>query len=412
MPDNPSRKALTLRQNDAVAIVKEQKGILATYGVQPAWFSRVLQEAFIRNPMVKFAKRKELAFAVRDACKDGLIPDGKQAALIVTDTGHVSYLPMVGGYKVMAYRAFKAHITHGHICEKDEYDFTIVVGDVPELKHKPARFGEDRGEVIAAWAMMEMPDGRKYFKLMDKKEIAAARSKSTKKTSGPWQTFPGPMAEKSCVKSLVEGNRHLLPDTDVAKAFAEALDRDSDFGEEGIEITDMVELEEGEFEPAEEDATETGETEPQVAEAEPASQTKQEEEAKPAPEETKPPAEQAPPAEEAPGERPVLGPILLTHHVKMEPFVFPAAKALGVAYQILPKVPDGLHFSVKNHTLWGSPRAVQPAKEYNLLVMVEGVEQDRLPFTIEVQENPDRKPEPEKPKPEPPAEEPKPGWLW
>ena len=414
MTENPRRKALTIRQNDAVAIVKEQKGALATFGVDPVWFSRVLQEAFIRNPDIVTAKRKDLANAVRDCCKDGLIPDGQQAAIIVKGGGSVTYLPMVGGRKIMAYRAIKAHITHDHICANDTYTLTKVPGDIPKLAHTPAPLDEEPGEVIGSWAMMELPDGTKYFKIMRKKELEAARSKSNaRKGDRPWVLFPGPMAEKSAVNSLIEANRHLFPDTEIANAFAKSLDRDSDFGDEGIEAVDMVEVEEGEFEVADEQA---GEAESQPAEAAPAGEEPLGEEIakeEPKPQPTRQPqAKQDPPAEQ--GKPPSIDPIVLTHHVKMEPFVFPESKADGTAYQVLPKIPDGLHFQVNNRTMWGSPRVVQEAKEYKYLVLIEGVEKARIPFTIEVQPNPES--QPAKPTTAPPPDddsgEPNPGWLW
>jgi recombination protein RecT len=161
--------------------------------------------------------------SIRKLAAAGLVPDGREAAL-VPFKGSCTAIPMVFGLIKMARRSGDVRDIRAHtIYEKD--DFEYVVGDEERLTHKPVLFG-DKGEPIAYYAIAILKDGTIVRTFMDTHEIerirkGAASQRGSAQPQGIWKDHYEQMAHKTVIRRLVkrldlsaEDMRHITMDDD------------------------------------------------------------------------------------------------------------------------------------------------------------------------------------------------------
>ena len=98
-------------------------------------FIRVVLTAIQTSPKLAQMDRASLWNACMRAAQDGLLPDGREGAL-VPFKGKVTWIPMVGGIRKKvrnseAIATWDVHAVHA----KDKFQFEL--GDDPYIKHKP-----------------------------------------------------------------------------------------------------------------------------------------------------------------------------------------------------------------------------------------------------------------------------------
>lgn len=212
--------------------------------IRQALPSNVSQERFVRvtltavqqNPDLIEADKHSLYQSIVRCAQDGLLPDGREAALVIfkdkkTQTKHAQYLPMIGGLrKVAAKHGIRLSATVVH--EHDEFFYEL--GLEPKLVHVPPPLGESRGKVVGAYAIArDVTSGQLVAdpEVMDRDEIEQTR-KVSRATSeyGPWVQWWGEMARKTVAKRLFK--QLPLPDLDEADTqLLAAADADADFGD-------------------------------------------------------------------------------------------------------------------------------------------------------------------------------------
>lgn len=112
------------------------------------------------------------------------------------------YIQGYQGLVTLGYRSGQvAGITAEVVHEADEFEFGI--GDQPFITHTPSLV-EDRGMVIAAYAVVELKDGSKVRKVMSRYEIERIRRRSQAANNGPWVTDWEAMARKTVFKQVAK----------------------------------------------------------------------------------------------------------------------------------------------------------------------------------------------------------------
>ena len=106
----------------------------------------------------------------------------------------------------------------------DEFDFEL--GSRPYVRHKPKL--EDRGELIAVYAVAHLPRGGMQIEVMGRQEIDDHRARSRAKDSGPWVDHYDAMAMKTVIRKIAK----YLPKSN--EILARALDLD-DKGDRGVD---------------------------------------------------------------------------------------------------------------------------------------------------------------------------------
>lgn len=173
--------------------------------IDPDKFARVVMTAVQQNPALLDAPRASLFNACMMAAQDGLLPDGRQAALVTfksrEDGVLVQYMPMLAGIlKKVRNSGELASITAQIVCENDKFRYWI--DDKGEhVKHEPLLVG-NAGARIGVYALAKTKDGHAYIEFMTVDQVMAVKAVSKAKT-GPWQSdFEEEMWRKTAIRRL------------------------------------------------------------------------------------------------------------------------------------------------------------------------------------------------------------------
>ena len=191
-PIEEVRKSLTL--------MKDQFALALPPQIEPDKFVRVVMTALQQNPPLVTANRQSLYAACMKAAQDGLLPDGREAALVMMGDV-VTYMPMVSGIlKKVRNSGELSSITSQMVHKNDRFRFWID-GDGEHIDHEPLMFGE-RGEAIGVYALAKTKDGGIYVEVLDKAQVMAVKGASRAKT-GPWTgAFEHEMWRKTAIRRL------------------------------------------------------------------------------------------------------------------------------------------------------------------------------------------------------------------
>lgn len=177
-------------------------------------FIRTALTGIQQNPAVCEADRQSLYLAIQRCAGDGLLPDGREAALAIYG-GKVNYMPMVLG---IIKRLATAGITIDAQVVRENDTFEQEFGDDARIVHKAPRLGQDRGELIGAYAIAKLPNGMVMREVMDKDQIEQVRMASRSANGVPWKQWYDEMARKTVLRRLAK--RLPILDASVADTFA------------------------------------------------------------------------------------------------------------------------------------------------------------------------------------------------
>lgn len=167
-------------------------------------FARLAAVAIFNNPLLLEADRQSVVNSLIMSAKDGLVCDGREAALVPFKTNvngrfisKAQYMPMVDGVlKRVRQSGQVTLIASKAVFANDEFDFWSDE-DGDHFKHKPT-LGEP-GELVAVIAYAKMKDGTRHIELLRKWEIDRSRgaSKQGNNDYGPWAKYYDRMACKT-----------------------------------------------------------------------------------------------------------------------------------------------------------------------------------------------------------------------
>lgn len=193
--------------------------------VDPERFMRVVKNALMRDGKIAEASNQSVFLECQKAISDGLVLDGREAALTRFNTRkqingkwetvtEVVYIPMVQGIikrarnsgEILSWVAelvYEAEVKSGM--------FKIKLAPVPEILHDRMVFG-DKGAIVGAYSAVRLRDGSVHYEWMDIHQLDAIknRTKSKKRIerngetveeiTGPWASDPGEMYRKTVMK--------------------------------------------------------------------------------------------------------------------------------------------------------------------------------------------------------------------
>lgn len=200
--------------------------------IDPAKFQRTVMTAAQSNPDLLAADRASLITACMKCAQDGLLPDGREAALVIYSTRQkqgsqwvsvktVQYLPMVYGLRKKILQSGEISTLETNVVYRAEVDsgaFIFEAGTEAMLRHRPMLdLSDDQITddcIVAAYSVATMKDGSKSFEVMRRSEINKVRQASqtgaTGKTKynsneiippkGPWVDWFSEMARKTVMR--------------------------------------------------------------------------------------------------------------------------------------------------------------------------------------------------------------------
>jgi len=203
-------------------------------------FIRTAQTAIVSTRNIEKAKPGPLLQAISKAAADGLILDGREAALVIDYNGDAQYRPMMRGLLKLAYNSGRVKSISVQIaCEND--DFEYVLGDDERINHK-INFKSPRGTPIAVYAIATLDGGEVMREVMTVDQVNGIRDRSDayrafkagKIKSTPWSTDWEEMARKTVFRRL---SKYLPSSTDKEGRLvqaAERIDEEYTFAEEVV----------------------------------------------------------------------------------------------------------------------------------------------------------------------------------
>jgi recombination protein RecT len=168
-------------------------------------FIRTTLTAVQMQPDLLGADRKSLLGSTMRAAQDGLLCDGREAALVIFNSKEgkkVQYMPMVGGIlKKIRNSGELASISAQVVYDKDHFEYEL--GDNESITHKPF-LGEERGKQIAVYAVAKTKDGAIYREVMSVADVEKVRASSRAGKFGPWVDWWDEMAKKTVIRRMAK----------------------------------------------------------------------------------------------------------------------------------------------------------------------------------------------------------------
>src|SRR5262245_199679 len=190
-----------------------------------AKFKHIVLTTLSDNPDLLRCDPRTILSVCRRAAQDGLMLDGKEAAIVPFKDGNnviASYIPMIFGIrKKVRGSGLLAEWSVNVVFEGDEFD--IALGDHPYVHHKPSLTGGQKRPVVACYSIATFPDGTKSYDFMNIDQINDIRSLSKAK-SGPWSNqifFP-----EMCRKTMARRHAKQLPQSSDVQVFFRRMDED------------------------------------------------------------------------------------------------------------------------------------------------------------------------------------------
>lgn len=167
-------------------------------------FARVVMTAIQNNPvLVTKCSRQSLWNSCMKAAQDGLLPDGREGA-IVQYGDQAQWMPMIAGLRKKVRNSGEIATWDVNVVHAND-KFAFRLGDDPFIAHEPTL--EDPGPVIAAYAIAVLKSGEKSREVMSVSAIEKVRSRSKAKNNGPWVTD----YEEMCRKTVARRHSKVLP---------------------------------------------------------------------------------------------------------------------------------------------------------------------------------------------------------
>lgn len=234
LPMRAEQKPVTLR--DHVARMQTEFAKALPGHITAEKFVRTAQTAIaLTRNIDKVRNPQSLLAACTKAAADGLILDGREAALVVDYNGDVQYRPMMRGLLKLAYNSGAIKGIVVEIVRKGDV-FRHSPTNLAQPIHHEINHEAERGEPHTVYALAEMKDGGIVHEVMSVADVNRIRDRSDawrafiakKIKSTPWATDWSEMARKTVFRRLSK----YIPsssDRDALHQAAERIDDDYDF---------------------------------------------------------------------------------------------------------------------------------------------------------------------------------------
>lgn len=168
--------------------------------ISPERFQRVAVTALQNNPDLASCSRKSLLGAFMKSAQDGLLPDGREGA-IVKFGGDAQWMPMTAGIlKKIRNSGDLESLTAEIVHASDDFDYWIDE-EGPHIRHRP-NVMTDPGSAKLVYALARVRGGGVYVEIMRHDEIEKVRNVSRAKNGGPWKDWWDEMAKKTAIRRL------------------------------------------------------------------------------------------------------------------------------------------------------------------------------------------------------------------
>lgn len=181
-------------------------------------FKRVVDTAVMKNPDLLLCPPRELFMACMQAASDGLLPDGREGALVIynmkdgKDAGGkdrwrkaVQWMPMIAGILKKIRNSGELSTIVARIVYAGDKFRNWIDNDGEHIEYEAAEGVEqDRDHIRCVFAMAKLKDGAIEVEVLKSQDIEKIRNVSRAKDKGPWVDWWEQMAQKSALRRLAK----------------------------------------------------------------------------------------------------------------------------------------------------------------------------------------------------------------
>lgn len=195
-------------------------------------FLRAAHQAVRKTYGLEKCSRASIYDACERAATDGLMLDGREASIVVryqNGENVASYEPMYRGLLKLIRQSGQVSSIRARLIHANDH-FVRHEGDDEHYEHRPVDLGQEKGDIIGAYAIAVLKDGEVVRELMDREALEEIRNRSSgwkafvakKIKTTPWATDFGEMARKTVLRRL---SKYLPSSTDLP----DSVDHDGDY---------------------------------------------------------------------------------------------------------------------------------------------------------------------------------------
>ena len=191
------RDKITSRVHISAALIKRM-------GITAEVYEGIVLNALMLVPELERCTPESMDKAVIDSITSGLVPDGKEAA-IVPFKNTATLIPMIQGGLKLARRATPGLSIRVRLVYRQDH-FEYSEGLRAQLDHRPDPHASQHDkDIIAAYAVATMPGaGEPEFELMFRGELDRRKAMSRRPNAGPWADHYGEMCKKTVVRQVLK----------------------------------------------------------------------------------------------------------------------------------------------------------------------------------------------------------------
>ena len=171
-------------------------------------FARVALTAVQNNPDLLACNPQSLFNACMKAAQDGLLPDGREGA-IIPRKGQATWQPMVQGLVAKAKRRGSVTNLVANIVYDGE-PFEVLMGDDDRIVHRRELDKVHKGSEVAVYAIATLKDGTKEREVMTWEEVQAVPQDvhnaergavgNKRRRNGTQDSHPTPCEASACAR--------------------------------------------------------------------------------------------------------------------------------------------------------------------------------------------------------------------
>lgn len=193
-------------------------------------FIQIIEAQVRKNPELLEADPNSVVEACEKAAADGLLLDGREAALVIYNDRRnnkktAQYIPMWQGILKRVYNSGQISSMQAYVVYEEEINqglFHYYAGDEERIEHTPILTGT-RGRPAVVYTIVRMKDGSKSRELMTAEEILRIAKRSPKNVDretgqlkGIWKSDFIEMAKKTVIRRHA---KKLPVDSDTFRVF-------------------------------------------------------------------------------------------------------------------------------------------------------------------------------------------------
>jgi len=202
MNDQPKAPAPMVVLHQQLSDRSEQFKMALPKHIPPERFFRVVMTAVQMNPDLIACERPSLFLSALKCAQDGLLPDGREAALVPFKT-KVQYLIMYGGLlKRFRNSGNFRWIGTGIVYEGDEFQYWVDEFG-PHFKHIPKYDDNSNKKIVCVYAAATTKDNAPFIQPLSMADINKRRNMSRgTRDDAPWKQWWAEMAQKTAIRVL------------------------------------------------------------------------------------------------------------------------------------------------------------------------------------------------------------------